>query len=121
MASSSAFLKLACVVFVCMTVAAPLAEAAVTCGTVTQSLAPCISYLRGAGKAPTSGCCGGVKTLNGMARSPADRQAACNCLKNAAASMSGSLSLKNAAALPGQCGVSIPYSISPTTDCSKVQ
>ncbi|KAL9274938.1 Non-specific lipid-transfer protein 1-like protein [Drosera capensis] len=37
--------------------------------------------------------------------------------------MSGAISglnLGKAAALPGKCGVRVPYAISPSTDCSKV-
>ncbi|CAN6339374.1 unnamed protein product [Urochloa humidicola] len=44
---------------------------------------------------------------------------ACNCLKSAAGRISG-LNAANAASIPSKCGVSIPYSISTSTDCSKV-
>nr|XP_009626829.1 non-specific lipid-transfer protein 2 [Nicotiana tomentosiformis]AAM74206.1 non-specific lipid transfer protein [Nicotiana tabacum]BAK19150.1 lipid transfer protein [Nicotiana tabacum] len=109
--------KIACFVVLCMVVVAPHAEA-LTCGQVQSSLAPCVPYLLGRG--PLGGCCGGVKRLLGAARTPADRKTACNCLKSAANTFKG-IDMGNAARLPGTCGVNIPYKISPSTDCSKVQ
>ncbi|TJX43194.1 hypothetical protein E8P77_30485, partial [Soehngenia saccharolytica] len=72
-------------VLLCMVVSAPHAEAAVSCGQVATSLAPCLNYLRGSVNAPSSGCCGGVKSLYNAAQTTADRQAACKCLKSAPA------------------------------------
>ncbi|KAA8517651.1 hypothetical protein F0562_015125 [Nyssa sinensis] len=117
--ASSGLLKVACVVLMCMLVTAPYAQAAISCGTVTTKLAPCLGYLRNGGTVPAN-CCNGVKALNNLAKTTPDRQAACNCLKSASGSISG-LNLSNAASLPGKCGVNIPYKISPSTDCSKVK
>ncbi|KAL7616722.1 hypothetical protein Lser_V15G02749 [Lactuca serriola] len=105
-----------CVVVTCMVVAAPYAEAAITCGQVVSSLSQCASYLRNGGAVPPA-CCSGVKSLNSAARTTPDRQTVCGCLKRA----SGGVNAGNAASLPGKCGVNIPYKISPSTDCSKVQ
>ena len=110
---------LICMTFASMLLVAPLAEAAISCGTVTSYLAPCIPYLRSGGNLPTA-CCNGVSSLNKMASTTPDRQTACGCLKNAYNSISG-IKPALAAGLPGKCGVSIPYKISPTTDCSKVK
>ncbi|CAI9269051.1 unnamed protein product [Lactuca saligna] len=107
------------VVLTCMVVATPYTEAAISCGQVTSNLAGCLGYLRNGGAVPTA-CCNGVKALNNAAKSTPDRQTACNCLKNASNSVSG-IKPANAANLPRQCGVNIPYKISPSTDCSKVQ
>ncbi|KAJ1419251.1 Plant lipid transfer protein/Par allergen [Sesbania bispinosa] len=111
-----ASVKFACVIVAVMCMAAPMAEAAISCGMVTGSLAPCMGYLQG-GAGPSAACCNGVKKLNGAAQTTPDRQAACNCLKNAAGSISG-LNAANAAALPGKCGVNIPYKISTSTNCA---
>ncbi|XP_021851885.1 non-specific lipid-transfer protein 3-like [Spinacia oleracea] len=116
--ANSGFLKLACVILMCMLVVAPHAEAAMTCGTVTKNIAQCITYLKG-GDTPSDACCAGVKTLKNLASTSEDKKAACNCLKTAAASMTG-LDEKKAAGLPAKCNVSISYTISPDTDCSKV-
>ncbi|PIM98593.1 hypothetical protein CDL12_28926 [Handroanthus impetiginosus] len=97
---------------------APQTEAAVGCGTVVSYLNPCIPYVTN--KGPLGGCCSGVKGLYGAAKTTPDRQSVCNCLKSLAGSYAG-LDYGKAAGLPGQCGVSIPYKISPSTDCSKVQ
>uniref|UniRef100_P19656-2 Isoform 2 of Non-specific lipid-transfer protein n=1 Tax=Zea mays TaxID=4577 RepID=P19656-2 len=98
--------------------AAATSEAAISCGQVASAIAPCISYARGQGSGPSAGCCSGVRSLNNAARTTADRRAACNCLKNAAAGVSG-LNAGNAASIPSKCGVSIPYTISTSTDCSR--
>ncbi|RDX62174.1 hypothetical protein CR513_59511, partial [Mucuna pruriens] len=112
-----ASLKVVCVVAVlCMVVlSAPTAQA-ITCGQVTGSLAPCIGYLQKGGK-PLTGCCDGVRSLAAAAKTTADRQTACNCLKQAAGVISG-FNANNAAALPGICGVNIPYKISTSTNCA---
>ncbi|KVH94909.1 non-specific lipid-transfer protein-like [Cynara cardunculus var. scolymus] len=112
-------MQVLCVVVACMVVATPYAEAAISCGQVVGKLAPCLNYLR-VGGAVSSACCNGVKGLNGAAQSTPDRKTACGCLKNAYASNSG-INPSYASGLPGKCGVSIPYKISPNTDCAKVQ
>ncbi|XP_025827415.1 non-specific lipid-transfer protein-like [Panicum hallii] len=99
--------------------AAATTEAAVTCGQVSSAIAPCLSYARGTGTGPSAACCSGVRSLNSAARTTADRRAACTCLKSAASSLSG-LKAGNAASIPSKCGVSIPYTISPSVDCSRV-
>ncbi|RWR92222.1 Tryp_alpha_amyl domain-containing protein [Cinnamomum micranthum f. kanehirae] len=115
----SGLMVLAGVVLACLLVCAPYAEGTITCGQVVNSLTPCISYLRSGGALPPA-CCTGVKNLNNAAKSTPDRQTACGCLKQASASISG-IQPALAQGLPGKCGVNIPYSISPSTDCSKVK
>ncbi|TKY63606.1 Non-specific lipid-transfer protein [Spatholobus suberectus] len=114
-----ASLKVACVVAVmCIMVvaSASMAQAAIMCGQVTSSLAPCLAYLQKGGPL-LAVCCNGVRSLNSAAKTTADRQAACNCLKQAAGAISG-FNANNAAALPGKCGVNIPYKISTSTNCA---
>nr|ABK28789.1 lipid transfer protein [Stevia rebaudiana] len=105
-----------CVVVACMVVVAPYAEA-VTCGQVASGLASCIPYLKTGGTPPPK-CCSGVKAIKSLAITPADRKTICGCLKSG---YSSSYNPSLAASLPGKCGVSVPYKISPDTDCSKVQ
>ncbi|RZC63029.1 hypothetical protein C5167_024790 [Papaver somniferum] len=115
----AAMLKLACVVLACMVAVAPYAaEGAISCGMVTSKMAPCLGYLTG-GSLPAT-CCAGVKSLLASAQTTPDRQAACSCLKSASGGIAG-LNYGNAASLPNKCGVNIPYKISPSTDCTKVQ
>lgn len=95
---------------------APPSEAGLGCGTVVSYLNSCIPYVTD--KGPIGSCCSGVKGLYGAAKTPDDRKSVCGCLKSLAGSYSG-LNYGKAAALPGQCGVNIPYKISPSTDCSK--
>jgi len=100
-----------------MVVTAPHIKAAITCGAVTENLAPCLQYLE-TGQGPTFACCEGIKTLNSMAVTTDDRRTVCRCMKAAAAAFPG-LNPAFTAALPGKCGVSIPGNVGSQTDCSK--
>ncbi|XBI24370.1 hypothetical protein VPH35_049484 [Triticum aestivum] len=92
-------------------------DAAISCGQVSPALSPCISYARGNGANPPAACCSGIRSLAGAARSTTDKQAACKCIKSAA----GGLNAGKAAGIPSKCGVSVPYAISATVDCSKIR
>ncbi|KAI4356121.1 hypothetical protein L6164_000168 [Bauhinia variegata] len=115
-----ASLKVAMVLLICMAVmAAPITLAAISCGQVSSALAPCIKYLTStAPLAPP--CCAGVKSVAAAAQTPADKQAACNCMKSAAGQISN-LNPDKAASLPGKCGVNIPYKISTSTNCATIK
>nr|GMD89910.1 non-specific lipid-transfer protein 1-like [Ipomoea batatas] len=65
-------------------------------------------------------CAGGMKTLVAAAKTTADRQSACSCLKSIASNANAS-QLSRAAGLPAKCGVNIPFKIGPNVDCSKVK
>jgi Protease inhibitor/seed storage/LTP family len=96
---------------------APHAANAVSCGNVASALNPCMTYAKTGQGSPSASCCSGVRSLNSMASTSSDRQAVCNCLKNFASSTS--IKAGAAASIPGKCGVSVPYAISTSTDCSK--
>ena len=108
---------MAAVALVVMLAAAPCPTAAITCGQVASAIGPCMSFARG-GPGPSAQCCNGVRNLHAQARSTADRRTACNCLKSVAGRTSG-INLNNAKAIPARCGVSVPYAITPSVDCSK--
>ncbi|KAK8926563.1 hypothetical protein KSP39_PZI018599 [Platanthera zijinensis] len=93
------------------------ATAGISCGQVLSPLEPCLNYILGRGALPPQ-CCGGVRSLNAAAKTTPDRQTACGCLKTLAAQIPN-FKPGLAAGLPGKCGVSIPYPISTTTDCTK--
>ncbi|KAI4341875.1 hypothetical protein MLD38_026547 [Melastoma candidum] len=116
-----AALKLVCLAVVCVVLASTVADASISCGQVVSSLRPCIPYVVSAGKGTLpKACCDGVRSLNSAAKTTPDRQAACNCLKNAASS-SRSFNLGIVSSIPGKCGISIPYKIDPKTDCKSVK
>ncbi|KAG6395482.1 hypothetical protein SASPL_146127 [Salvia splendens] len=116
MASTMKAMGMLLIAAVTMMAVAPPSEAAVGCGQVVSYLNPCIPYVTN--KGPMGSCCSGVKGLYNAAQTTPDRQSVCGCLKSLAGSYTG-LDYNKAAALPSQCGVSIPYKISPSTDCSK--
>ena len=94
------------------------AQAAISCGQVTGALAPCLSYLTGTGDASPQ-CCSGVKRLQSMASTQADRRAACNCVKSAASRYSN-LKPDRASSLPSKCGVKFSFNVSPSTNCNSI-
>ncbi|XP_024187132.1 non-specific lipid-transfer protein 1 [Rosa chinensis] len=116
--TSSIASRLAFVVLVCLVVGAPLASHAVTCGQVSESVRPCTIYLRNGGTVPAP-CCNGVRYLSNWAKTTIDRQSVCRCLVAAARSNCG-LKLNLVAGLPIRCGVRLPYTISPDTNCDEV-
>ncbi|KAL2484944.1 Non-specific lipid-transfer protein 10 [Abeliophyllum distichum] len=118
--ASFGMIKMLCLVAVIATAFAPYAEAEILCSTVASTLTPCLNYVMyGGPQVPVpSNCCTSIKSLYGVAKTASDRQSVCSCLKTVAASASAA-SIKNAAGLPGKCGIRIPYKISPSMDCSK--
>ncbi|XP_021888915.1 non-specific lipid-transfer protein 1-like [Carica papaya] len=103
-----------------MAVAGALTSEALTCGQVASALGPCLTYLQGkAGNSPPAACCAGVGSLNSAAQTTPDRRTACQCLQSAAKDTNFNSNL--AASLPGQCGVSIPYKISTSTNCNTIK
>ncbi|KAJ4704246.1 Non-specific lipid-transfer protein [Melia azedarach] len=119
MASSAVILKLAC--FLLAASALIMAKADITCQQVVSDLTPCISYVSNGGAVPVN-CCNGVRTLYGAAQTTVDRQNVCKCLKSAVSGISYTgFNLGLAAGLPSKCGLNIPYKISPSTDCNRVQ
>jgi hypothetical protein len=96
------------------------ASAVVQCGQVTQLMAPCMPYLGGApGMTPYGICCNSLGVLNQLAATTADRVATCNCVKAAAATGFPSVDFGRAAALPGACGLSINFVVTPNMDCNQ--
>jgi len=109
---SGAFCGLVFVILVVST-----SEAALSCSDVIKDLRPCVSYLvSGSGK-PPGACCSGAKALASAASTSEDKKAACNCIKSTAKSIT--INSQLAQALPGNCGITLPVSISPNADCSK--
>ncbi|XP_021906816.1 non-specific lipid-transfer protein A-like [Carica papaya] len=115
-------MKGAVVSMLLMTVMAQLlvkpGEAAVTCTQVDASLAACIPYLT-AGGTPATACCDGVKNLKAITPTTADRQTACNCVKEAAA-RHPNIKEDAASSLPTKCGVQMNIPISKNTNCQNI-
>ncbi|KAK7287097.1 hypothetical protein RIF29_00135 [Crotalaria pallida] len=98
----------------------PKAQAVVTCGQVIGNLAPCVSYIRNGGRYVPQQCCNGIRTLSGLARSTADRQSVCNCIKNSVRGIPfTSFNLNLANGIAQRCGVSTNYKLNPSIDCSR--
>ncbi|XP_059463373.1 non-specific lipid-transfer protein 1-like [Corylus avellana] len=119
--ASSIVLRITCMVLISMMVSAPLAHAAISCGSVTGNLVACITYVRNPGSGPVPpACCKGISAINSAAKTTPDRQAVCECLKKAAGAVS-SVNPAIIAGLPGKCGVNVPYKISTSTNCKTVK
>ncbi|KAK9124723.1 hypothetical protein Sjap_014325 [Stephania japonica] len=93
-------------------------DAAITCADVTRSASSCILYVTGAVAGAPTTCCAGIKNLNSMATTREDRQTVCGCIKASVQKMKN-LHPDRLSGLPHLCGVSIPYQLSPTMDCSR--
>lgn len=90
---------------------------AVNCGQVDSALASCIPYLMNGGS-PAPACCDGVKNLKDITPTVADRRAACDCVK-AAAARYPNIKEDAASSLPTKCGVQMNIPISKNTNCAK--
>ncbi|KAJ4851494.1 hypothetical protein Tsubulata_026244 [Turnera subulata] len=120
MAASSMALKLACAVLMCMAAYASISQAAITCKQIVGILAPCETYLENVAPLADT-CCSRVKFLNKLGNTTAaDRQKVCKCVKSAIANSTDSY-LGLAQGLPTKCGVSTPFPISRTVNCTSVQ
>lgn len=107
----------AAVVLLLMLLLAPGSEATIACSDVVKYLRPCVSYLeKGTGKPPAA-CCSGVSGLASAASTSADKKAACECIKTAAQKINPNA--QAAQTLPSDCGISLPFTVSPNVDCSK--
>ncbi|KAJ4845270.1 hypothetical protein Tsubulata_038152 [Turnera subulata] len=92
---------------------------AITCGEVNSYLVACLPYLSGQGATPPAPCCAGVSKLKDSAATTADRQAACNCVKAAAASLPN-IKDDAASSLPAKCNVQIGIPISRNVNCNNI-
>ncbi|RHN46664.1 putative plant lipid transfer protein/Par allergen [Medicago truncatula] len=112
--ASSMLIKVTCLSVMCLVLAIPLANAGPYCRDVVETILPCIEYITtpGASTLPAP-CCNGMKSLNG------EPQYVCRCLKETFFVLPG-LNLAALAALPKNCGVNLPYQITPDMNCDKV-
>nr|AGL08243.1 non-specific lipid transfer protein 4 [Cuphea paucipetala] len=116
--------RLVCIALIGMlVVSAPdTVESAVSYNQVMNYLTPCVNFVLYGGAVVSQQCCTGVQTLYAAAGTTQDRQGVCSCLKSAINGMPVSnFNINNAASLPSRCGVSVPYKISPSTDCKSVK
>lgn len=97
---------------------APHATSTISCSDVYSLLYPCLGYFQDDDNPPSADCCNGIKSVLAMAKTGTDRRTTCSCLKTAASGVSGE-NIALASALPAKCGVSVPYKISPSTNCAK--
>ncbi|KAK6142253.1 hypothetical protein DH2020_022601 [Rehmannia glutinosa] len=95
----------------------PAAEA-FSCSDMSPAVMQCAPFALGAVSQPSGGCCNEVSRLVGLASTTNDRQQACNCLKALAPQYPGVID-SNLLSIPQKCGVSLHFSLSRNTDCSK--
>ena len=107
---------LLCAVAMTIFIHGPAAQA-ISCARVATYMSPCMTYVTFGGLLPLS-CCAGVRALAAAAGTAADRQQACSCLKSAASTIAGFQPVY-ADEIPRRCGISVPYQINPSVECSK--
>lgn len=96
----------------------PPSDAAISCSDVIKGLRPCVNYLMNGSGKPPAACCSGISAIQAAASTTADKQAACNCIKSASKQINPNPQL--AQALPANCGITLPFAVSPNVDCSKI-
>jgi len=119
--ANSMLVKITCLSVICMVLAIPLANADLdpNCKNVAESIIPCVEYITTPDASnPPAPCCNGMTSLAGQAQAVPESQAACKCLKEGLFDIPG-LNLAALAALPENCGVVLPYQITPDMDCDK--
>lgn len=119
MATSPRVMLLSFILIIYMVAAPPPAKAVITCDTVYDGVKPCLNYVLFGGIVSTD-CCNGLESVIASATTTADHQSACSCIKSLASQATDD-ELSRAASIPGQCGATIPFEISPNVDCSKVK
>ncbi|KAJ8770004.1 hypothetical protein K2173_009087 [Erythroxylum novogranatense] len=97
---------------------APASKAAISCSDVLKDLRPCVGYLQNGSGNPPASCCAGASALASATTTTADKKTACNCIKTAANKINPNPQL--AQGLPGNCGINLPFAVSPNVDCSKI-
>ncbi|GAB4828398.1 hypothetical protein Ancab_035396 [Ancistrocladus abbreviatus] len=117
---SSGMLKAAYSVLLCMAVVSvalqPHAEAAMMFSQVVKTVLPCMNYMRNGGLIPAT-CCDGLQSSNNAAKTTPHRRTACACLVQAG--KAAGVNFAYVDQLPGKCGISLGYKITPNFDCSK--
>ncbi|GAU29990.1 hypothetical protein TSUD_160750 [Trifolium subterraneum] len=115
--ASSMLVKVTCLALICLVLNIPLANAALSCGQIQLTVAPCLGYLRNPGPSVPAPCCNGLRNLNNQAKSTPDRRSGCRCLKSTIFSLPG-INLSALASTPTKCGINLPYKISPSINCN---
>ena len=88
---------------------------AIECSQVKSFLLPCVPYLANGG-IPTQECCNGVSNLQKNTPTVAERQDACQCIKDSA-SLLPKIDEAAVSNLPAACKVQINVPISKDTNC----
>ncbi|KAF8093503.1 hypothetical protein N665_0383s0130 [Sinapis alba] len=93
-------------------------ESTISCSVVLKDLQPCVSYLTSGSGEPPESCCEGVRSLDAATTTPANKKAACQCIKSVANSVTVKPEL--AKALATNCNATLPVDASSTVDCDTV-
>ncbi|KAK6936519.1 Bifunctional inhibitor/plant lipid transfer protein/seed storage helical domain [Dillenia turbinata] len=104
--------------FLLLSCAPTSSDAALACSDVIKYVKPCVNYLVKGSGLPPADCCSGASNLATAVANSADKKTACDCLKSAAKKMNPQEAL--AKALPSNCGITLPFTISADIDCTKI-
>ncbi|KAL1368833.1 hypothetical protein HN51_022970 [Arachis hypogaea] len=120
----SIFPKVACMAMMMMMMCMimdliSLAQAGPSCGNVQDALSPCIRYVTGIDNNVPGACCNGIKKVKSQSKTTQDRRSVCKCIKTTAHSIK-KLNIHKLAGLPAKCGVNLPYKLSPSIDCNRI-
>ncbi|XP_058757486.1 non-specific lipid-transfer protein A-like [Vicia villosa] len=92
----------------------------VSCSEAVSSLLPCLPFLEGSLPAtPSADCCTGATNLFNKANTTPIKRSVCQCLKDASTKFA--VKPDRAAQFPQLCHINVPFPISASVDCSKIQ
>ncbi|XP_045795418.1 non-specific lipid-transfer protein 1-like [Trifolium pratense] len=117
--ASSMLVKVICLSMICLVLDIPLANAALSCGQIQLTVAPCLGYLRNPGPSVSAPCCNGLRSIYGQSKSIADRQSVCRCVKGTIFGLPG-INLSALSSIAPKCGINLPYKISPSINCNTI-
>ncbi|XP_077242584.1 putative non-specific lipid-transfer protein 14 [Tasmannia lanceolata] len=90
----------------------------VECSTVTSLISNCSDFVTHGSPDPAVGspCCNAVLSLNKIGNTVDNRRSVCSCLMGLIATYNPNATAM--ATLPSLCGISLGFTIEPTTDCN---
>ncbi|GAU35415.1 hypothetical protein TSUD_160660 [Trifolium subterraneum] len=116
--ASSMLIKVTYLVVICLVLGISLTNANLSCGEMHHKTSPCVGFIQNIDSSVPAPCCEGIKTMYDNAKTPADHQDVCRCLKPTLQNIPR-LNLDALANLAGNCGVDLHYKFTPDIDCDK--
>ncbi|KAK2414900.1 non-specific lipid-transfer protein [Trifolium repens] len=120
--ANSILIKVTCFVVISLFLGISLADPAELCDKIRHAFIPtCFPYLRNPDSSipPPEPCCNALKDINNEIPDTDERRVACKCMQFVITITPGADLPDRAIALPGKCGVDLPFQLSPWEECDR--